>query len=458
MYKKAMISIFLVLFIAIAGCNYEYQPYGSEVQCEPPAQKMTDISGNTVCVVPSADINNPAEAVVPEDKAAEEASQDAESADSSKEAEEKAEAEPSEKTGTKEETEIKEDETKEEKKETSESLADESIKDLPKKVVKEGELVSFPNLKAVDPDGDKVTYTFSEPLNDKGEWQTKEGDAGTYVVTITASDGKNKVEKKVAIIVESGNRPPVITLRDSISIKEGQTLKIVPEVKDPDGDKVTVTFSGWMDSDTYKTNFDDAGEHTVKVTASDGKNKVTKEIKIIVEDVNRPPVIAKIEPITVTEGELAEIKVDAKDPDGDKLEISFSDPFDSEGKWQTKEGDAGQYSIDVSASDGSLNDIESVLVTVKSLNKPPVITGVEDMTVKEGETVTLNPEVTDPEGDKVTVTYSGWMTSNTKKVGYDEQGEHKVTIKATDGVNTATKKITVTVEDVNRPPEFVGLI
>ena len=36
---------------------------------------------------------------------------------------------------------------------------------LPRKEVKEGELVSFPNLKAVDPDGDPITYTFTAPLN-----------------------------------------------------------------------------------------------------------------------------------------------------------------------------------------------------------------------------------------------------------------------------------------------------
>src|SRR3989338_8163256 len=41
--------------------------------------------------------------------------------------------------------------------------------DLPRKWAVEGDLVNFPNLKATDPDGDPLTYTFSTPLSDKGD-------------------------------------------------------------------------------------------------------------------------------------------------------------------------------------------------------------------------------------------------------------------------------------------------
>ncbi len=438
MYKKVFTALILTMIIVIAGCDYSYKPYGSEVQCDPPAQKMTDINGNTVCVIPSAD-TKPAEIITPKE-------------DTSKETEPSKEAQ----TPSTEDTKETSTETKpaEESKESAVKADQSDISGLPKKTVKEGDLVSFPNLKAVDPDGDPITYTFSAPLDAKGEWQTKKGDAGSYIVTITASDGTNKVSQKVAIVVEAANSAPVITLKDEVRIKEGQTIKIVPEVKDPDGDKVTITYSGWMTTDTYQTKFTDAGTHEVTVTASDGTLKSSKTIKVIVEDVNRAPVISQVSPITVNEGELAKIDVKVSDPDSDKLTIKYSDPFNENGEWQTKKGDAGKYSIDITATDGKLYDIESVLVTVKSVNKAPVISGVSDMTVKEGETVTLSPTVTDPEGDEVKVTYSGWMTSNTKKLGYDDQGEHKVTITATDGINTVTKTVTITVEDVNRPPEF----
>jgi len=62
---------------------------------------------------------------------------------------------------------------------------------LPTKTVRAGELISFPNLQATDPDGDPITYIFSNPLDEAGTWQTKEGDEGTYKVSITASDGES---------------------------------------------------------------------------------------------------------------------------------------------------------------------------------------------------------------------------------------------------------------------------
>ena len=43
--------------------------------------------------------------------------------------------------------------------------------------VNENEVVRL-KLKANDPDNDKVTYSFSQPLNDLGVWRTKYGDAG----------------------------------------------------------------------------------------------------------------------------------------------------------------------------------------------------------------------------------------------------------------------------------------
>ena len=52
-----------------------------------------------------------------------------------------------------------------------------------------------------DPDADILTYTFTEPLDENGEWQTTYGDAGEYTATITVSDGVTEVSEEVLIIV-----------------------------------------------------------------------------------------------------------------------------------------------------------------------------------------------------------------------------------------------------------------
>ena len=169
---------------------------------------------------------------------------------------------------------------------------------IPTKTVKEGELVSFASLKATDADGDSITYTYSEPLDDSGEWQTEEGDAGKYIVTITASDGKSEVSQKIMIVVKALNNEPVVNVED-ITVQEGDTVNIEPEVIDADNDPITIEYSGWMESDTYETTSDDAGVYTVTITVSDGKTTVSKDVIVTVEDRNRAPVLSEIKDIKI---------------------------------------------------------------------------------------------------------------------------------------------------------------
>ncbi len=219
------------------------------------------------------------EALADEDETALEEETDEEIADKEMTDEETAESE-----DMKEETTEKEEETKE--------MKEKAEAGIPTRTVVEGELVDFPNLKATDPDGDPIKYTFASPLDTKGKWQTKVGDAGEYKVKITASDGKNDVSQEVMIVVKAKNKAPVITVSD-VSVDEGETVRLEPKVTDADGDKVTVTYSGWMQDDVYTTDFDDEGTHTVTITATDGKNTVTKNVRILVKEVNRAPVFAE---------------------------------------------------------------------------------------------------------------------------------------------------------------------
>ena len=170
----------------------------------------------------------------------------------------------------------------------------EVVKEIPTLKVKEGELVSFPNLEATDPDGDKITYTFSQPLNLKGEWQTEDGDAGEYPVTITASDGITQIKQDVMIIVEEVNKDPVLEKIKDIVVEEGKTVKLAPKALDPEGKPLTITYSGWMTSDTKVLDYNSAGDYIVRVAVSDGVNEVFQDVKITVEDVNRPPVFVSI--------------------------------------------------------------------------------------------------------------------------------------------------------------------
>ena len=326
---------------------------------------------------------------------------------------------------------------------------------LPRKTVTEGEVVNFPNLQATDPDGDPITYSFTTPLDSTGKWLTHVGDAGEYRVTITASDGKNSVSQVVIVEVLPKNKPPVIRLAaKEITVKEGEKVTLAPEVTDADGDEVTLTFSGWMTTASYQTNFADAGTHEVVLKATDGITTTTETVRVIVQNKNRAPTISPIADVNIKEGDKITIDPTANDPDGDDVTFEFGPPISPDGTWQTGLDDVGKYQVDVVATDGDLTATASFMLVVESLNKPPVINMASLVNVEEGQTVTLAPEITDPEGDELTITYSGWMNTHTYTTTYEDAGSHEVTIKVSDGINEAEKTVTIVVTDLNRPPTF----
>jgi hypothetical protein len=326
---------------------------------------------------------------------------------------------------------------------------------LPRKTVTEGDIVSFPSLQATDPDGDPITYTFTPPLDEEGQWQTKVGDAGEYRITITASDGKNSVSQVVIIQVNPKNRAPEIKLASKeIRIKEGETVSLNVQATDPDGDKVTLTFEGWMTSQTRQTTFEDAGLHEVELVAFDGTATTRETVRVIVENTNRAPKISPINDIIIKEGDKITVNPTATDPDGDAVSYSYTPPVNNDGTWQTSRQDVGKYRVNITASDGSLSETTSFLVVVESLNQAPAIQISDLITVEEGQTVTLQPTITDNEGDELTITYSGWMNSNSYTTTFEDAGSHLVTITVSDGINTAKKDVTVMVNDVNRAPTF----
>jgi hypothetical protein len=323
-------------------------------------------------------------------------------------------------------------------------------------VVIEGELVKL-SPKASDPEGDKLTFSYSKPLNDKGEWQTKVGDAGFYKTTVIASDGENEASKEITILVKSKNKAPVLQKINDIIVNEGEIVSIVPIASDSDGDVVRLSYSGWMTKSSYTTNYNDQGDHIVTVKASDGKASVSQDVKITVKNVNRAPVLEKISDIVTKEDDVVIVNVKASDPDNDKLTIIYEDPLNSEGTWVTEMGDAGIYNTKIIVSDGVSEVSQEFKIVVEKLNRAPKIEKINDITVNEGDTITLAPVVTDLDGDPVTVTYSGWMTSNTYKTNYNDQGDHIVTVTASDGTDETSQDVKIIVKNVNRPPVFTGI-
>ena len=249
-------------------------------------------------------------------------------------------------------------------------------KDTPVLTVKENDLVKL-KIKANDQDNDKITYTFTSPLNNQGLWKTSYGDAGEYLVTVKASDGKVTTEKAVKIIVKRVNMLPVIENLRNLNVKEGDKVTISPRVTDPNHDKVTVTISEPLQTGSWQTDHKSSGEYQVTVKASDGELESEKSFALTVADVNVPPKISGIEDITVKEGETVRIKPVATDEDhDDNVSVTISDPVGNDGIWQTTYTDHGVYPLTITATDGKDKVTKMIRVTIEDVNVPPDISDV----------------------------------------------------------------------------------
>lgn len=266
-----------------------------------------------------------------------------------------------------------EEETDEEETEDIEEIETSGLQRLS---VQETELVNL-KLNVSDADLDQVTYTFSSPLNEEGKWQTDYGDAGEYIITITASDGTTTSEKKVLLVVEKKNVPPVIEgLESEITVDEGEIVSLEPQISDPNKDDIEVIFSEPLDEiGVWETDHTSAGVYDVTVTASDGEMQSEATVEITVRDVNVPPEIQLDvdETLTVKEGDLVEIQPEVTDLDGDEVTVTISEPVGDDGVWETGYTDHGEYEITITADDGKDITTKVITLIVEDVNVPPEI-------------------------------------------------------------------------------------
>ncbi len=245
--------------------------------------------------------------------------------------------------------------------------------------------------KAEDPDKNtNLVFTFTSPVNNKGQWQTTYGDSGEYTVTVTVSDGEATSSRDVLIIVNKKEETPAIDvakpIESGLTIDETQSVDFSAVASDLNKDPLAYTWKldgNDVDQDseyTYQTDYDSAGTHTVKVDVSDSVSSASRIWSVNVIDVNRKPVLEKISDIKSKETDKIVITVEAGDDDGDSITYSISDKrFAQENNvfsWATDYDSAGDYPVTISVSDGKDATSQEFTVSVENVNRPPVIVDV----------------------------------------------------------------------------------
>ena len=241
--------------------------------------------------------------------------------------------------------------------------------------VKENELVSL-KVNITDPDEDPVTFSFTAPINKTGQWKTNYGDAGEYMVTLTATDGRLTSSQKIQIVVERVNVAPLITKVKDINVDEGEIIELEPVVSDPNNDPVTVTITEPLANGRFDTDHTSAGQYSMTITASDGELESQEAFTLTINDVNVLPVADNVQDITVKEGETVEIKPTVTDLDEDNVILSITEPIGDDGLWETSFTDHGEYLITITADDGKDKVKKKITVIVEDVNMPPRIVDI----------------------------------------------------------------------------------
>ncbi len=241
--------------------------------------------------------------------------------------------------------------------------------------VNEGELIDL-NAEITDPDNDEVSFQYSQPIDNNGQWQTKYGDAGEYIITLTATDKVNTVTQDINIKVKRVNLAPELEDIPDMFFMEGDTIVLEPTATDPNGDSIEIKISGILSEGILETDYTSAGVYEIRVSATDGELSTQKSFTLTIDNVNILPTISGISDFSIKEGETVTIEPVVEDIDGDRVTVTISDPVGSDGTWLTSYTDNGEYIITVTANDGQDIVTEKITVTITDVNMPPEIVDV----------------------------------------------------------------------------------
>lgn len=121
---------------------------------------------------------------------------------------------------------------------------------------------------------------------------------------------------------------------------------------------------------TWTPSASHVGTYECTFTAEYGLLEDSETITVKVNNLNRAPVIAPITSKSVNEGQALAFTVSASDPDGDTVTCTASGlpsgaTFNGTSfQWTPSSSQSGSYTVQFTASDGSLTDTESVAITV----------------------------------------------------------------------------------------------
>ncbi|URQ67912.1 cadherin domain-containing protein [SAR86 cluster bacterium] len=354
-----------------------------------------------------------------------------------------------------------------------------------------------------DPESNTITYSLTGPgseyfsVDENGNVTLKDSldfeTYSNYEITLVASDGELTTSSVITFDISDVDEAPSLssTLKSESfeeSIAVGTALATISSV-DPESQTITYSLSGTgsenfeIDSKgniTSKVTFDYETEtsYTFNVTASDGTNSTTSPLTITLSDVNESPDVT----ISLQGSEFAEnittgstiATIAYTDPESDELTYTLSgtgsDQFsiDDQGVITLKTGldyeTKTSYELTLTSSDGTNSVQTQINFSVTDISE--LALSLDNTEVTLAENISTGSSIAQASSSDAAgeVTYSiseGGVASDIfsidsqgrislkSSLDYETKTSYELEIVASDGKETVSKPLTITISDVD---------
>jgi len=326
-----------------------------------------------------------------------------------------------------------------------------------------------------------------DPATGKISWTPTADQVGTHDLLVVTLQGPNNSTTTLVLEVYENSSPSFGEFLCETETPINQEWRCASTASDPDDDPLTYNLqfapAGMTIDDqgliTWTPSRGDLGFNIFKVTVSDGELQVTEEIVLRVIDPSRPPVLNFVDcPLTVEEDSLYECQFELQDDAEDGTyyywlkNAPLAMDIDQEAMvvtWFVPNVNATtKITYTVVVDTGTYVVDEGNVFFATPRNDPPALRFVDcAATVNEDQVYRCGYEVTDPDGDPVTVsltTKPTGMTLNTttqtltwtvpNQLTAQQVG---ITLTAGDGKATSSQSTTVTALPLNDLPTITFL-